>query len=74
MPNWECCIFVDISTKLIFILFLSQYMTQHSLESIEPQKQCKQTMICELSTMQKDICVLHHLLFLPLMIQLFFDH
>jgi len=39
-------------------------MTQQSLESIEPQKQCKQTMICELSTMQKDICVHHHLLFL----------
>jgi len=49
-------------------------MTQHSLESIEPQKQCKQPMICELSTMENDICVLHHLLFLPLMIQLFYDH
>jgi hypothetical protein len=39
-------------------------MTEQSLESIEPQKQCKQTMICELFTMQKDIHVHHHLLFL----------
>jgi hypothetical protein len=63
MPNWECCTFVDIFTKLILFYFLSQHMTQQSLESIEPQKQCKETMICELSPMQKDIYVHHHLLF-----------